>query len=105
MLITEFLDKRLKEDLVGAAITPPNPAWHDRMNHSEHLVRVIATLRRIVDDHSEGYGPTYDDRPRQKYCIRCGSGDGNGEVWPCEEVRSIASLYASHPVFEEGWKV
>ena len=99
-MITEFLDKRLKEDLVGAAITPHHPDWHDRMNHSEHLIRIVTTLRAIVAEHA--VNPA--DRPKQRYCIVCASGDGNGEDWPCQEVRLIASLYSDHPDFDPTWK-
>lgn len=99
MTIVEFLDARLKEDLVGAAITPPHPDWHDRMNHGEHLVRIIATLRAIVAEHSE----SEPSRP-QRYCIVCASGDGNGEDWPCEEIRTIATVYSDHPDYQQEWK-
>ncbi len=109
LTIAKFLDRRWKEDMVGAAITPPHPDWHDRMNDSEHLLRILATQRAILAEHSHHLVASYDshikpipgtERPR---CETCASQDESGADWPCRTVLLLAEPYRAHPDWREVW--
>jgi hypothetical protein len=100
LTISEFLKARYAEDTIGAAITPPHPDWHDRMNSREFLLEDIMSKRAIVDLHQHRTDPAgWID------CATCGE-QGHAYKNPhaaCAHLRLLAAPYRTHPDYQEEW--
>jgi hypothetical protein len=102
----------------GRAVTPHVGVIHEDVQRA-HVVRWhpgtvlarIAVDRKILELHSYHMTASLDshfkritgtEHPR---CDTCASQDENGEQWPCETLRLLASLYKGREGWQEAWRV
>jgi hypothetical protein len=109
MTLSEFLLARIAEDEAEWTLAGPDDGWHFEHTWQDKAMsaRVLAqcaAYRTIVELHAP-------DRDWQKPpCSTCAAWAEMEPYeappwvwWPCPTLRALASVYADHPEFEEGW--
>lgn len=116
MTITEFLLARIAED--EAAVEQLTHVFHSAGTQmyvkeswimsplrKERFLAECAAKRAIVELHS----PVKDDGWKSGaahgnlWCGSCGSIDDSPEPFPCDTLKALAAVYASHPDYRQEW--
>ena len=117
--LTEFVLARIAEDEAaardaledGRGTPEPEPWLAVGWPRSEHPGPVVfvgperflaecEAKRRTVNRHRP---EEFMDAPGEFFCLRC-QPSGNRGMWPCPDLRDLASVYAEHPDYREEWK-
>lgn len=113
MTITEFLLARIAEDKDHASLVTAQSvdmsSGIPEIRHTAIRDRVLAECEAkeaIVKEHALGEHYTVDDADVLKgglfaSCSTCAQWK---ESWPCPTIRVLASVYASHPDYDEAWR-
>ena len=102
MSITEFLTARIAEDEAWATRADQLGEHED----TDRLRRECAAKQKIVELHEP-----WRHAPRGLYCPICDAyeaTEGNwssGDLYPCETIRTLASIWSDHPDFDPAWRM
>ena len=118
MKITQFLTARIDDDEIAALYADeyargvlgpdrPNVGMQLAMDlpalivDERRVLREVAAKRAILAEHRE------EGRGDHRGCAGCGWASGDevrlNEVEECPTLRALASVYADHPDYDQGW--
>ncbi|WP_217178488.1 DUF6221 family protein [Streptomyces sp. AC495_CC817] len=91
---------RVDVGLVGFDGLPPALAQHVALHDPVRVLREVEAKRRVLERHALSPAEGDPERPWDDH-DDC---QYDGELWPCDDLLDLASVYLDHPDFPERYR-